>query len=272
MTTQTPMNTPRRPASADDCADLAARALQRLCQERAAGSVSAATAEALGDPMATALAYALCDDDDFSAQIIIDDLLEAGLSVEDVCLDHLAPAARRLGEWWDTDRLPFTEVTVATARIQSLLRRMPRPCDTRMAPGDKGAVFVAVPGELHTLGVMMAAELFRRGGWDVSLLLGQTHDELISRLARDDRPVIGLSCSGDHSFAALKRLMRALARVRPDAEIMVSGQITGHPERVADLSERHVVVRDTADAARQMQRMADMVDGFAGSDAARARG
>jgi methanogenic corrinoid protein MtbC1 len=76
-------------------------------------------------PMATALATALCDDKTDIADLMVDDLLEAGVSVEDVCLDHLAPAARCLGEWWENDRLPFTDVTMATARIQSMLRRMP---------------------------------------------------------------------------------------------------------------------------------------------------
>jgi methanogenic corrinoid protein MtbC1 len=92
--------------------------------------------------------------------------------VEDVCLDHLAPAARCLGEWWETDRLPFTDVTMATARIQSMLRRMPTGRGHIAAFAGNGAVFCAVPGEQHTLGVMMAADLFRRNGWDVGLLLG----------------------------------------------------------------------------------------------------
>ena len=243
-----------------DCTDLAKRALARLCAENSARAVSDVTKAALGNPMATALAYALCDADDDAAQAMIDDLLDAGLSVETVCLDHLAPAARRLGDWWDDDRLPFTEVTVATARIQSLMRRLPKSSDMCLAPGDKGAIFAAVPGELHILGVIMAADLFRRGGWDVSLMVGQTHDELIARLARDDRPVIGLSCSGDHSFAALKRLMRDLARVRPDAEIMISGRIVEHPERLNTVEQRHIVVRTTVEAEAQMQRLADDLD------------
>jgi methanogenic corrinoid protein MtbC1 len=83
-------------------------------------------------PMATALATALCDDMTDTADLMVSDLIDAGLSVEEVCLDHLAPAARCLGEWWETDRLPFTEVTMATARIQSMLRRM--PTDSRTAP------------------------------------------------------------------------------------------------------------------------------------------
>jgi methanogenic corrinoid protein MtbC1 len=181
-------------------------------------------------PMATALATALCDDMTDTADLMVSDLIDAGLSVEEVCLDHLAPAARCLGEWWETDRLPFTDVTMATSRIQAMLRRMPTRRGAPCLRGN-GAVFCAVPGEQHTLGVMMAADLFRRNGWDVGLLLGLDHADILERLERDDRTVIGLSCSGDHSVDALERLMIALRKRRKDARIILSGQIAMTPKR-----------------------------------------
>ena len=236
-------------------ADLAHRAVAKLCEDSRANDVSDDAQKAIGDPMSTAMAYALCDREDDSAHLIVDDLLAAGLSVEDVCLDHLAPAARRLGEWWEEDKLPFTEVTVATARIQSLLRKMPseRAASPRLTA--KGAFFASVPGEEHTLGVMMAADMFRRNGWDVSLLVGQSHDILVSKLSRDDRPVIGLSCSGDHSFAALKRLMTGLRKSRPDAQILLSGQIVNQPDRIAQLPGPFRLVTDVASAEAEMARV-----------------
>ena len=173
---------------------LAKRALARLCHDNRAGAVSRDAVSVLGDPCAAAMAFALCDPDETAAQFLVDDLLEAGISVDDLCRHHLAPAARRLGTMWDQDRLPFTEVALATARIQSILRRLPISRTGLRAVRGPGAVFAAVPGEMHTLGVMMAADLFRRGGWDVSLFVGLTNDEMLARLTRDDRPVIGLSC------------------------------------------------------------------------------
>src|SRR6056297_1404586 len=244
------------PLTSRGLSDLAAQAMARVIHASRVGELSdEAKACCKQSPMATALATALCDDTNDTADLMVEDLIDAGLSVEDVCLDHLAPAARCLGEWWETDRLPFTEVAMATSRIQSMLRRMP---SGRMAPRStlrNGAVFAAVPGEQHTLGVMMAADLFRRAGWDVGLLVGQSHDEIITRLARDDRQVIGLSCSGDHSFAALKRLMLALRKNRPNAHVLVSGRIVACAERLADLPVPFTVVEDAASAERQMQRL-----------------
>lgn len=232
---------------------LARQAMARLCAEtKAAADADSARAALGGQPVSAAMAYALCDPEDDAATVLVDDMLDVGVSVEDICLDHLAPAARRLGEWWETDRVPFTDVTLATARIQAMLRRMPPSRRVPGVAGGKGGVFVAVPGEEHTLGVMMAADLFRRHGWDVSLLVGQDHDALIARLARDDRPVIGLSCSGDHSFAALKRLMQALRRNRPNARILLSGQIVGQAERLAELPKPFTTVADVTEAETVM--------------------
>jgi methanogenic corrinoid protein MtbC1 len=238
-----------------DLAGLARGALARLCAEMQGGTNPHLAQQVLGDPCAAAMAYALCDVDDMAASVLVEDLLEAGLSVEDVCLDHLAPAARHLGDLWDRDRLPFTEVALATARIQALLRRMPPGRVTPSCGRGKGAVFAAVPGEQHTLGVMMAADLFRRNGWDVGLMVGLGHDELVNRIARDDRPVIGLSCSSSQSYPALRRLVAALGRMRPSAQILLSGHVVRDAARVADLPAPVVIVPDITAAEAEMLRI-----------------
>lgn len=235
--------------------DLAKRALARLCQDSKRGAPAGDAVSVLGDPCAAAMAFALCDPDDAAAQFLVDDLLDAGISVEDLCHDHLAPAARRLGTMWDRDRIPFTDVALATARIQSILRRLPANRSSLRNRRGLGAIFAAVPGEMHTLGVMMAADLFRRGGWDISLLVGLTHDELLARLTRDDRPVIGLSCSGEHSFGALRRLLAALGNARPDAQFLVSGQIIADPARIASLPVPVMVVGDLDSTEAEMARL-----------------
>lgn len=235
--------------------DLAKRAVARLCEDTKAGASSGEAMIVMGDPCAAAMAFALCDPDDVAAQSLVDDLLAAGVSVEELCHEHLAPAARRLGKMWDRDRIPFTDVALATARIQSILRRLP-PRRAGLAHGlGLGAIFAAVPGEMHTLGVMMAADLFRRGGWDVGLLVGLGHDALVDRLTRDDRPVIGLSCAGEHSFGALRRLLAALGNARPDAHFLVSGQIISDPSRVAALPVPVMVVGDLESAEAEMARL-----------------
>ena len=90
-------------------------------------------------------------------------------------------------------------------------RRAPR-CRT-------GPFFCAVPGEQHTLGVMMAADLFRRNGWDVGLLIGVDHAEIVERLERDDR--------ARHRPELLGRSLGRCAGASDDRAAQVPGRTQG---------------------------------------------
>lgn len=243
------------PMTSRGLSDLAAKAMARVFENTGAGDLSEEAKACMQSPLASALATALCDDKTEIADMMVNDLIDAGVSVEDVCLDHLAPAARCLGEWWETDKLPFTDVAMATSRIQSMLRRMPSDRSGVRALSSNGAVFCAVPGEQHTLGVMMAADLFRRNGWDVGLLLGLEHAEIVQRLERDDRKVIGLSCSGDHSVTALERLMIALRKRRKDARIILSGQIANDADALSRLPKPDAIVSSMEQAEACMAEL-----------------
>jgi methanogenic corrinoid protein MtbC1 len=234
---------------------LVASAMKRLCNEKHAAEISEETQRAVGSPVTAALTLALCDVDDESADLMIADMMAAGVSVEEICLDHLAAAARRLGELWETDRLPFTEVAMAASRIQSIIRRMPPPRGAAAHHTTRGAVFCVVPGEVHTLGAMMAVDLFRRHGWDVGLLLGLEHDEIMAHLAHDDRPVVGLSCSGSHSRPALIRLIEDLRKARPTVHIILSGYIVAKPDLMRGLPRVDACVASFEEAEAEMKRM-----------------
>lgn len=147
--------------------------------------------------------------------------LASGLSFDALCDTRLAPAARRLGTLWEEDRLSFAEVSLAANRLFSILRNVaqrPAPrADTRFA------VFTVPPGEEHVLGVTMAAERARGAGWEVSLILGLPHRELVARIARAAPDVIGLSLSSPRGLLPLTRLVVALRVAAPASPIVVCG-------------------------------------------------
>ena len=86
------VDVPPHGARPDAVSDLARRAIARLCASATAkpGHAKAPCADParasdiIGDPVASALAYSLCDDEPDVAQAIIDDLLDAGVSAEDI--------------------------------------------------------------------------------------------------------------------------------------------------------------------------------------------
>ena len=86
-------------------------------------------------------------------------------------------------------------------------------------------MFAAVPGENHTLGIAIAADLARDRGWDVELFLGHDHDELVEVMTRRDTQVVGLSASTKRSLPALMKLIVALRISKPSVKIMICGPI-----------------------------------------------
>ena len=172
-----------------------------------------------------ALSRALISDDPDAGADLIVALQQRGVRVETIYLSYLAMAARRLGEWWDTDQATFAQVTAGAGRIYAIMRGL-RPL---MAPSDasieKSVVFALVPGETHTLGISMATDLFRERGWEVDLLLGLDHDDLVTALGKSGSRLIGLSAGGQRSILPLMKLIVALRVSNPEALIMVSGQV-----------------------------------------------
>ena len=83
---------------------------------------------------------------------------EREVSLGDVMLNLLAPAARRLGERWTADECDFTAVTLGLWRIQSILFSLSESSPPLFDHPDRtvGRILVAaMPGSDHTLGVLM---------------------------------------------------------------------------------------------------------------------
>lgn len=194
------------------------------------------------------LCRALTDEDPEAGARYIDAIVGRGVSKEDIYLNYLASAARRMGELWEADEASFFAVTVGTSRIFAILRaldgRGPKP------PLKEGrqAFFAAVPGETHLLGIRMAADLFRQRGWEIELAIDLSHEALIDRIALSGHHVIGLSAASAAMAPALARAMVALRAQDPDSYILISGQILVDARGVVDTIMPDGVAQDVATA------------------------
>jgi methanogenic corrinoid protein MtbC1 len=150
--------------------------------------------------------------------------LAKNTTTEVIYLKYLAAAARMLGDWWTEDRVSFTDVTAATGRIFELLRKITIAAHPGSNKQDLTVVFASVPGEHHTLGIRMAADLFRDDGWEIALKIGLSEAELVAEIKKRPRCIVGLSIGGQHSLDRLAGLVEALHKHCPQAVIVVSGQ------------------------------------------------
>jgi methanogenic corrinoid protein MtbC1 len=202
---------------------------------------------------------ALCDallapEEDLAADMVLRARLD-GMSIDMIYLGYLAGAARGLGVRWDEDRATSAQMTVAAGRIYAIMRglRQSFVADQVLRPAQQRALFASVPGEIHTLGVTMAADWFRRRGWQIDLRTGLSHHDLVAAAEPEAYPVIGLSAGSDRMVFPLARLIVALRISNPRAWIMVSGKIGDAVADICTLVDADGVVEDTEAALTQMQ-------------------
>ncbi len=168
----------------------------------------------------------------------VDGLRKNGMSLEAVFLHLLAPTARRLGDLWTADLCDFARVTIGLGRLQQLLRELSHSFQGESEHWDNGrrALLTAIPGEQHTLGILIVAEFLRRAGWDVLGWPMATKDELVDVVHSEWFAVVGLSLGSEAKLDELASVIHAVREASRNGSIgiMVGGPVfIEHPEYVA---------------------------------------
>ena len=143
-------------------------------------------------------------------------LRAAGMELETLLLEIMAPTVRELGEMWLNDRMSFVEVSTKSARLQHMIRSLGRSDSFVLQDGRASVLLATAPGEQHTFGLFVLAELFLAAGWSVALEANASLDSLCSLV--DQRPfdIVGLSVGSERflppvgdQVAALRQASRA---------------------------------------------------------------
>ena len=201
------------------------------------------------------LTAALVGPDPAAPARLINDLDKRGLQVNELYLDYLAPAAKKLGTWWEEDEITFTEVALGIGRIYAIMRTFSSRIVPPRLPASKSALFASIPGNNHTLGVKMAADLARKEGWKIDVKLDLSHEELIRHVHAREHLLIGLSGGGLGSLQALAQLVLALRISAPNARILVSGNIAEIAPESIRLMQVDGISRDYNEAMRELNRL-----------------
>jgi len=171
------------------------------------------------------------------ARDYVEDAQRRGCSVDGLCVDLLAPAARTLGELWNEDRCSFVEVTVGTARLQGILHRLAPHFMLDAVPGlsPPHLLLAPTPGEQHTFGLQMVAEFFRRDGWMVHGGVVPTMSGICHAVAQNWFDVVGLSLSSESLIDTCAELIRQVrgTSINPELRIIVGGYLPTHRQDVA---------------------------------------
>jgi len=199
---------------------------------------SAATAPAFPADDVGVFAGILMRGDEAAALAFVGARRTAGASLETLYLELMSPAARHLGEMWTEDRCSFADVTIGLGSLRELMRRLsPEFLDgAEREDPRRRALLVQVPGEQHSLGLHMAAEFFRRAGWEVAAETPQTRDDLAGLVRDQWYGVVGISVGSDAQLPEVASCVRAVRQASRNrgVGVMVGGPaFVCHPGRAA---------------------------------------
>lgn len=184
-----------------------------------------------------------------------------GVSAEALYLELLAPTARLLGEMWKADLCDFTDVTIGLSRLQQLLHEISPQFDSEAVEKrtDSRILLVPVPGEQHTLGIMLVEEFFRREGWDCCSAMLKTDQDLIRRVKTERFDVVGLSVSCVVWLERLAALIQAVkaASLNRNVLIMVGGPVFLDRPDFAQLVGADATAVDGRQAVLQLRSLSD---------------
>jgi methanogenic corrinoid protein MtbC1 len=145
--------------------------------------------------------------------------------LRDLYTEAVTPALYEIGSLWETG-----QVTVAQEhRASEIMSRVVDVCSQAFSRSDrtKGRAFVsAAPGERHSLGARIVADILEIDGWDVTYVGATSPSDDLVHLAAATRPdVIGISVAMPSNLPRLAMLIRKMRELPhlASARIMVGG-------------------------------------------------
>ncbi len=208
--------------------ELIPRLLSQVRGHGAADSTEELRPAVIGPAEVSLFVQASLSHDEERCPAIITGLIEIGTPLERICLDLLAPSARRLGEMWEDDTADFLEVTLGLGRLQRVVRELGRRIggDTLLSADAGSAFLCGMPEEQHSLGLAMVAEFFVADGWGVTVGPPLGLDNALQEISAHWYDVVGVSVGVTERIPRIAVFIRQLrkASLNSDLAVMVGGR------------------------------------------------
>jgi len=183
---------------------------------------------------------------------LIRDITADGATLPRICVDLLAPAARRLGEMWEQDLCTFIEVTAGLGTLHALMIRLHDLLGDGLPirDHDRRILLASVTGAQHTFGLAMVAEVFSQSGWDVTMLNACDTRTLAAVVRGESFAIAGLTAA---STADADKLAPAVVTIRRASRnraigVMVGGPALGIDPALAEHVGADISAKDAEDA------------------------
>ncbi|AWW49239.1 B12-binding domain-containing protein [Polynucleobacter paneuropaeus] len=171
----------------------------------------------------------------------IERMQRSGHSLISLYVNLIPASTRRLQELWENDENSFTEVTLALGRAQNLIHQL-SPIfvnQSNFSEFQGNALLVNVPGSQHTLGILMLGEFFKLAGWNTTVEIEISSDELKDRIRLQACDLVAISVSTEAQWDTMESLLKEIKRVSKNKGVltMVGGPLFDFkPELVSSCS------------------------------------
>ena len=205
----------------------------RLCAARA---VPVASPQSLS----AALASLLIAVDATSAFAMVEAARYRYISLGSLVAELLEPAARDLGDLWQSDDCTELEVTLGLVRLQAIAREFGLGTPRLRALHPPVVLVAPQPGEAHMLGAVLDAEMLWQAGWSPRVDFPSSSGALDSLVASTWIDALDLSLSTsfqrDHRLAQVGKTIASarLASLNPDVVVVVSGRVFSDLAKAGD--------------------------------------
>ena len=154
---------------------------------------------------------------------------KSGHSLISLYMNLIPASTRRLQELWENDENSFTEVTFALGRAQNLIHQLSPIFVNQSNFSDfKGnALLINVPGSQHTLGILMLGEFFKLAGWNTTVEIEISSDELRDRVRLQACDLVAISVSCEAQWDKMESLLIDIKRISKNKGVltMVGGPL-----------------------------------------------
>lgn len=171
----------------------------------------------------------MLDGAEVQMQAFVEGLSARGLGIHQLYPQLLVRMSEHLDMMWQRDYCTFTDVTIASGRLQRLARHigaLERRRSTLQDP-TPGHRILLTPGagEQHTLGLTMVAEYFHLAGWDVAFERIANGPDALARVRQEWFDVIGLTIGAEVAAPQTRRLIEAIraASRNPQVRLIAGG-------------------------------------------------
>lgn len=227
--------------------DLASRALAVLAERRSDKDMP------LSERLLEMLTGASLNSDDGALNGVVTDMVHSGVSPAEIVSLYVPEAARWLGQQWTEDGLGFAEVTIGSARLQQVVRKL-SPDPHRNGPVDQcdtSLLVVVMPNEHHTLGAVVLASQFRLMGLSVRLVLGEDKQSILRTMSSEDYEAIFFSTSSSERLDELRSFIEKSRKVISNSRpILVGGAVTRQGVDLKKLTGADHACSDAMEALR----------------------